>query len=454
MDTVILLELAGLCALGGIGAAVATHRWPRAALLAAFPLVLLAGTKFRIRDPTATLSGSVDAQVIFEVGAFALLALFVGMVAVSLRLWPIRVSRWEWVLIAFATLAIGSVAWSPIPNFTLVRAFQLATLLALAMVSIRVLGPEETIRALTWSVALYVVVMAAIGATVPGASGVRTASYETGGRFSWFGVHPILAATLAGLGAALLIAEGLFVDRDRWTRFGPVPAQVLVPALLLVLGFARARGPLIAFTAAVAVLVFRRYSKPWLASIALAASVAATVALAFVNTGVAVEAWLRESAMSENPAVEFVTRGNTLEYLSTLGGRTQLWSEVLQLVFERPIVGWGYAASRDVILDRVPWAGYAHNAVVQTLVDLGVVGTLLIWIAVARATVADLFQHRWTDSRSGAVRGRLFVALVFILVLSIVSETFAGPPGYELLLILCVVLASERTRVPDRSLVR
>lgn len=444
MDSIVLLEVAGLCAVAGLGVLLAAHRWPRGALLAAFPFVLLAATKFRTRDPTATLSGSVDAQVVFEVGAFVLLGVTLLVVAVSLRAWPLRVSRWEWALIGFVGLAAASAAWSPISSFTLVRAFQATVLLGLAMLSIRALGPDTTLRALTWSVAVYVLVMALLAATVPAASGSRMVYYEEGTRFTWFGVHPILAATLAGLGAALAIAEGLFVPRERWTRIFRIPVVALVPGLVVVLALARARGPLIAFTAAVFVLVLRRYSRPWLATIALGASVAATVALLFVNTSVAVESFLRESAMSENPAVEFITRGNTIEYLSTLGGRTQLWKEVAQLVFERPIAGWGYAASREVILARVPWAGYAHNAVIQTMVDLGILGTLLVWSAVLAATFADLFRPFWTGP-AGAVRGRVFAALVFTLVLSIVSESFAGAPGYELLLVLCAIFASERT---------
>lgn len=448
MDAFALLLVAGLGAVVGLVVALMTHRWPVAAISSSFLLVLLGATKFRLRDPTATLAGNVDAQVVFEIGAFGLLAVIVAMAALSLRLDIRWLTRWEWILLAFGGLALASTVWSPISFVTLVRAVQLLTLLGLAIVAMRTLGPDGTFRALTWSVAVYVVVMALLAATVPAASGVREVSYEVGGRFSWFGVHPILAATLAGLGAALLIAEGLYVPRERWTRLAGVPVIVLVAPLIVVLLAARARGPLIAFAAAVLVLVLRRFSRPWLATLALGFSVMAAIGLVAFNTGMVLETWLRDSALSDNPAIEYLTRGNTLEYLTTLGGRTELWGEIVQLVVERPIVGWGYAASREIVLERVPWAGYAHNAFVQTLVDLGVVGTALIWAAVLAATVADLLKRRWAGSPAGAVRGRVFVALVFTLVLSIVSESFAGAPGYELLLVFSAVLASERSRVP------
>lgn len=449
MDGLVLLLVAGLSAVIGLGVALAAHRWPVAAISSSFLLVLLAGTKFRTRDPTATLSGSVDAQVVFEIGAFGLLAVIVAMAALSVRLNIQRLSRWEWVLLAFGGLAVASALWSPIPLFTAVRGAQLLILLALAMVAVRVLGPDHTLRALTWSVAVYVVVMALLAATIPAASGAREASYEVGARFSWFGVHPILAATLAGLGAALLTAEGLYVPRERWTRLAGVPAVVLVAPLFVVLLAARSRGPLIAFAVAVLVLVLRRFSRPWLATLALGFSVAAMIGLVALNAGMVFETWLRESALSDNPAMEYITRGNTLEYLTTLGGRTELWGEIVQLMVERPIAGWGYGASREMILERVPWAGYAHNAVIQTLVDLGVVGTALIWAAILVATVTDLLKRQWAGSPSGAARGRIFVALVFTLVLSIVSESFAGAPGYELLLVFAAILASERARVPE-----
>src|SRR5437870_7805748 len=61
-----LFALAVLCAIGLVGS-----RHPRTAVLASLALVLLAGTKFRVREADASLDGQIDAQILFELAVFA-----------------------------------------------------------------------------------------------------------------------------------------------------------------------------------------------------------------------------------------------------------------------------------------------------------------------------------------------------------------------------------------------
>ena len=67
----------------------------------------------------------------------------------------------------------------------------------------------------------------------------------------------------------------------------------------------------------------------------------------------------------------------------SLSGRTDIWQGVLEMVKEKPALGYGFFAawrSDQVahVLERVwIWTPSAHNSYLQCLVDLGIVGLVL-----------------------------------------------------------------------------
>jgi exopolysaccharide production protein ExoQ len=75
-----------------------------------------------------------------------------------------------------------------------------------------------------------------------------------------------------------------------------------------------------------------------------------------------------------------------------LTGRTDLWPYVIDAIYEKPILGWGFTAfwipsnPRAVEISSIlGWGGFvaeAHNGILQLLLDVGVVGTaffLFLW---------------------------------------------------------------------------
>src|SRR5438034_8291105 len=60
-----------------VALAVVTSQHPRTTLSACFSLVLIAGTKFRMREASDSLAGSMDAQILFELALFAAVAVVV-----------------------------------------------------------------------------------------------------------------------------------------------------------------------------------------------------------------------------------------------------------------------------------------------------------------------------------------------------------------------------------------
>ena len=75
----------------------------------------------------------------------------------------------------------------------------------------------------------------------------------------------------------------------------------------------------------------------------------------------------------------------------TLSGRTDLWPYVIDAIWDRPLLGWGFTAfwsgsnpRSAEISNLLGWyADEAHNGLLQILLDVGVVGTaffLFMWL--------------------------------------------------------------------------
>jgi exopolysaccharide production protein ExoQ len=75
----------------------------------------------------------------------------------------------------------------------------------------------------------------------------------------------------------------------------------------------------------------------------------------------------------------------------TLTGRTDFWPYIIDDIYQRPLLGWGFAAffvgsnpAAAAIFSAVSWGfNEAHNGLLQLLLDVGVVGTalfLFLWM--------------------------------------------------------------------------
>jgi O-antigen ligase len=173
---------------------------------------------------------------------------------------------------------------------------------------------------------------------------------------------------------------------------------------------------------------------------------AATATLLIASTLAATLTWTNLVA-SDNPIARTLFRGQTTDQLVSLTGRVALWEAAVPLFYERPALGYGYHGSRPILLRYAKWAGYAHNGFLQTLLDLGIIGTLLLWPALGWLILTSLirpFHHR---DRTAAQEAFVLGTAVFLVLNSLTSESFTGTPGYEVLLLFaCISVASHLHR--------
>ena len=109
-------------------------------------------------------------------------------------------------------------------------------------------------------------------------------------------------------------------------------------------------------------------------------------------------------------------------------------------------------ASRSVLLEAVPWASYAHNALLQSLLDLGLTGTVMIWGLALWALWKGASTPVGTRLETFAVGQMVFGVLVFQVLVAGAGESFVGVPGFRVFLFcICAMFAVRLWRSPGAA---
>jgi len=420
-------------------------RHPRLTAVVTFLLLLLAETKFRTRDAGAMLSGSVDSQVLYELALYAAL----GWIVVLGFIIPPRPAHRVAPAIAiglgcYAALAVLSTVWSPSPAITLVRSVQLSILVAVAICLSARADPVTIFQSLLIALVLYCGVMTIIAFVVPGATPRLGVPGKTG-RFSWFAVHPGAVAMLASLTVLLLIIT-LMNGLPRTPgprRLGIGLAGIAFFGAMLLA--TRSRADLIAMVGTVGVLFVRRLRlKPELLAAAILGCIGIT-GLAVTNFGAM---HLVNNVLSDNWSVgDYVLRGQTPDQFMSLSSRTELWKDMLPLIAARPVLGWGFESTRSILLDVFFWASYAHNAVVQVVMGLGIVGAALLLPLFGSCFFVGGSGDQLARDGPSFARTTVIGIAVYLGIQSLAFESFAGTPGVAVLVaFVCMLSAADLRR--------
>lgn len=140
--------------------------------------------------------------------------------------------------------------------------------------------------------------------------------------------------------------------------------------------------------------------------------------------------------------------------VSTLTGRTILWDWVLEMVGERPWLGYGYATFREVFklyslaLGFVVPATQAHNALLDVMFTGGYIGLTIFVVILIKALIVVLK----TSAKFQGEPKALFMVLIttFILVRSLTEGSLNL--GRDFLFLVLTVLLGERCLSLEREL--
>ena len=387
--------------------------------------------KFRRRSADLALSGSVDAQIILELAIWGAL---VGLILLGNRGRPraagaqhrIAMGRAAWIVATICALGVASAVVTG-GALALVRALQFAAMAAVAVVAYQRAENDQMLIEF-WQALRRGVLAFAAGASVltmlwPGRGELGT------GRFHWFEVHPISTAGMLGI-AIVLAMSAVFGTPDPWLRSRGrwIAFAITVGVLATLLVMTGSRGAMAGTLAGVGTVGVlstnaRRRGIAFLVSLA----VGGLLILGFGTEAI----------------IAVAVRGQTAAQLLSLTGRTELFGIAYDLFLERPWLGYGFLSGREVFLERVPWAGEAHNMFVEVAISLGLIG-LLLYVALfawlLRVVAGAVVQR---PSVVGTAARDCAGLLAFIIVSGGVTSGAAGLPGMQWLALLVTVVVAD-----------
>jgi exopolysaccharide production protein ExoQ len=372
----------------------------------------------------STLFGKVPILVYYAVWFPLVLVDYRGVLGNWLRYW--------WI-VPFAVLALLSVFWSQATGTSARAAVQFATHLLCAVIAARTIS----VRTLTLG--------AIVGITIVVLYSLAFGSYHYDpfdGDFSFSGAFASknLLGFFCSIGIYFAVAA-IFVLRER-------PVWCALAALCIALaGYA-----LIAAHSATALLT---------TIVALAALIGLGVITPFrprtrkilAAFGIVLGIGLIMAAMAGG-GFDFILA--LFGKNSTLTGRTYLWSQGLAAAANAPMLGVGYQAywvqgfpdaerlwEEFYITTRTGF--HFHNTYIETLVELGVVGTALLTIVLVGTTIGYL--RRFLGNREDKAARILLGLMTMLLLRSFVEVDVINPyaVGSFLLFYSAVRLAASRS---------
>jgi O-antigen ligase len=339
-----------------------------------------------------------------------------------------RAVRREPLLLAFILFAVASTMWSTQPDVTLRRAgaMLLTTFFGYYLVVRYPLRDILRLLAVAFAIGTVLNIVWIVALRKYGITQDTTGNAQSG---DWSGVfNHKNALARASLTATLTF---LFVARavPRWR----VACYLLAIANTVLIIGAHSRTSQVSLVLLVMLMmVFTglRAQRTLYGGVAIALVGTTLLAAGFVTTNL-------------GPITESIGRDVTLT------GRTQLWSDVLHEAGKRPIVGYGWSGfftddplgpSRPV-LDKNPWnPPDAHNAVLQYLLDLGIVGTALFVVVFLRSLPRAM---RYVRETRGVLGLFPLSYLSLVLLQSITEKGVANRDVQWVLFVIAVVVVGR-----------
>ncbi len=330
---------------------------------------------------------------------------------------------------AYAGVALFSAVWSPVSSYTAACAIGLIAYLLLACLVAKDLGMQSSVRIITYTLFVYVALGLVGGVLLPGITWMEPMGEEVRHRLQGFSSHP----NVFGQEAGLLLTLGVIARRQGLITRPVFWFTLLVSTIVIVL--TNSKTTLITVVLAWG-LVAARNSRN-VGAISVVALLAMILALFIGGIGALPDVAELLGGLS---------RSGDINEILTLTGRTELWSVAWEKIAEKPLLGWGYNGAEELLsssMDRTFYgeAVNAHNLFMQTLLSLGVLGSLPLFALLGKLIV-DFF-HRPNSSRD---------QIVALSLLGGVTEvSIAGTPGLLTLLFFCALTWDLPGKQPTRG---
>lgn len=334
------------------------------------------------------------------------------------------------LLLAFSCWAFFSSIWSVAPTASLLKAATLSVQIVLAMVLVSRYRQITDLAVAFVGAATVLSLSVGVGAILSPQRAWLVLEQADEQRLSgvWPPVHPNMLAILGCIAVLGLLTR----TAPKW-MLHPLVLTPLVMAQIVLIVASRSRATLIIG----AVLLL------W-AITSMARSRLAHGALIILSVTVSAFAAMNVA----DRFLEYLRRGQSAHELWTLTGRTNYWERALELWLDNPLLGFGYYSGHRLKVPLV--SGQAvisnlDNVWIETAVDVGVVGVILLVSSVIYAGVRYWFARKqlpfetWVFIRSSY----LLLSMATLYNPSLQTIGYAGAA--------LTVLVSASKLVPGRS---
>ena len=339
------------------------------------------------------------------------------------------------LMLAFVAWCLLSVMWSDMPSMTLRRWMVLCCLAVGAVGIARQLSPRELLN-LAWilpaaGLAIGLFAELSLGTFRPWSGGYRFSGT----------LHP----NTQGLSlAAMCLASFCLARESGWNKQGFL---VLCGVGLLFVILTKSRTSFAGLILAVTLILTLRTASTLKWSIGLAGMwwvTAASVTVMIFNIDV------------EKELTELALMGRQ-EQAASLTGRLPIWTVLSESVAQRPLTGYGYDSfwtpdRIEAVSTELQWGlKEAHNAYLETVLAVGLIGALLLLVLVLNTLRRSHVQYLRTGH---PLFGFLFAMLLFALV-NACTESGMVMPMLVPFLLACgfVQLSAVESREADCNLI-
>ena len=342
-------------------------------LLWIFPLMMIVSTEYKVRRRSidAALSGTIDPLIAVELIIFGIMGAWAlwRLAPTRPRLTPLLVTMWGYILTTSA-----SALYSSFPLLGLARAVQLV-IIGLVIHLLATEGTAKSIMKLLhgWIILMSVSILIGLAYVAP------TTNAQIG-RFTWLSVHSVTAGSMLAVSVCVLF--GLWLQAGVRVVVGtPLPWSRNVYAFLLAfqlvfLLMTRTRGSIGGAFIALGIMAWVWSGNRMKPQLLLGGVIAGgALVLAF---GQAI--------------LTFLTRGESADEIGTFNRRTEIWALAWESFLSRPLHGLGFTSAKGVFFDETGLGG-AHNALINVMIDVGLLG-LLWWTLMIGATIVVL-NRQW-----------------------------------------------------------
>jgi hypothetical protein len=330
---------------------------------------------------------------------------------------------YKWV--SWITLvSIVSCVYSPNPAFSLAWAFKLMLVVLVMHISFQqITGMDELRDFLNITVCgFFILVLAPTLRSIFEADPLG--EYGSGALEQRFREAPTAISGIAGL-LAILCLMLYSPGKRRW------PIWVGAIALIIMVGAGGKTGIISGIFAG---LLFYGLQKRFKAVLIFAgvAAVMLVVALKFTALG------------------DYMTNYSQLQAGSSFTGRTGLWGFLLPYILAKPILGYGFDASRfmAVVHPDTPFAStHTHNSLIEAMYNTGIIGLgLIIMVQVV------IVKNLWRTIKMAATPELRYMAVgclaafVNLFINGMFNATFGGRPDAPYMMLIGLVVVSIRLR--------